>query len=91
MVITAVDAFFFLFLDRLGVRRLEAFFAALIAIMAVTFGYMFWDVAPPIGHIAERLFVPKLPEKYVTVAVGIVGAVIMPHNLYLHSALVQSR
>jgi len=44
VVITAVDAFFFLFLDRLGARRLEAFFGLLIAVMAVSFGYMFWWV-----------------------------------------------
>jgi NRAMP (natural resistance-associated macrophage protein)-like metal ion transporter len=49
------------------------------------------DIKPSAGHIFERLIIPKLPPQYVTVAVGIVGAVIMPHNLYLHSALVQSR
>jgi natural resistance-associated macrophage protein len=91
VVITAVDAFFFLFLDRLGARRLEAFFGLLIAVMAGSFGYMFWDASPSIGHILKRLAVPRLPASDVTVAVGIVGAVIMPHNLYLHSALVQSR
>jgi len=49
------------------------------------------DAAPSISHILRRLAVPRLPASDVTVAVGIVGAVIMPHNLYLHSALVQSR
>jgi natural resistance-associated macrophage protein len=91
VVITAVDAFLFLFIDRLGARRLEAFFAVLIGVMAVSFGYIFFDIKPSAGHIFERLIIPKLPPQYVTVAVGIVGAVIMPHNLYLHSALVQSR
>jgi natural resistance-associated macrophage protein 2 len=41
VVITAVDAFLFLFIDRLGARRLEAFFAVLIGVMAVSFGYIF--------------------------------------------------
>lgn len=91
VIITAVDSFLFLFLDRFGVRRLEAFFAALIAIMAVTFGGMLVDARPPIKTIIESLIIPRLPAKDVTVAVGIVGAIVMPHNLYLHSALVQSR
>jgi Mn2+/Fe2+ NRAMP family transporter len=49
------------------------------------------DARPPIKTIIESLIIPRLPAKDVTVAVGIVGAIVMPHNLYLHSALVQSR
>ncbi|MEQ2195583.1 hypothetical protein XENOCAPTIV_015097, partial [Xenoophorus captivus] len=61
-------------------RRLEAFFGLLITIMAITFGY-------------EGMFVPYCEgcgPVQLTQAVGVVGAVIMPHNIYLHSALVKS-
>lgn len=44
-------------------------------LQAVTFGYMFVDAAPPVGTILESLAIPRLPEKDVKVAVGIVGAV----------------
>lgn len=62
-----------------------------MAAQAVTFGYMFVDARPSLATVFESLIIPRLPAKDVTVAVSIVGAVIMPHNLYLHSALVQSR
>ncbi|GAB5573777.1 natural resistance-associated macrophage protein 2 isoform X1 [Prionailurus iriomotensis] len=73
VLITIADTFVFLFLDKYGLRKLEAFFGFLITIMALTFGY-------------ECCHTPQIEQ-----AVGIVGAVIMPHNMYLHSALVKSR
>lgn len=62
--------------------------------MAVTFGYEFAVVKPELGPIIKGSLIPWCPDCDSTVllqAVGIVGAVIMPHNLYLHSALVKSR
>lgn len=94
VLITIVDTFFFLFLDKYGLRKLEAFFGLLITIMAVTFGYEYVTVRPDQGALLKGMFVPYCEgcgSAQLLQAVGIVGAVIMPHNIYLHSALVKSR
>ncbi|XP_033825367.1 natural resistance-associated macrophage protein 2-like [Periophthalmus magnuspinnatus] len=94
VLITIVDTFFFLFLDKYGLRKLEAFFGLLIAVMAVTFGYEYVTVAPDQVSVLRGMFVPSCDgcgSAQLLQAVGIVGAVIMPHNIYLHSALVKSR
>ncbi|XP_014641944.1 PREDICTED: natural resistance-associated macrophage protein 2 isoform X3 [Ceratotherium simum simum] len=94
VLITIADTFVFLFLDKYGLRKLEAFFGFLITIMALTFGYEYITVQPSQSQVLRGMFVPgcsgcRTPQ--VEQAVGIVGAVIMPHNMYLHSALVKSR
>lgn len=91
--ITIFDTFTFLFLDKYGLRKLELFFGFLITTMAVTFGYEFAVVGPQAGDMAKGLipWCENCGSKELLQAVGIVGAVIMPHNLYLHSALVKSR
>uniref|UniRef100_A0A4W6C014 Solute carrier family 11 member 2 n=1 Tax=Lates calcarifer TaxID=8187 RepID=A0A4W6C014_LATCA len=94
VLITISDTFVFLFLDKYGLRRLEAFFGLLITIMAITFGYEYVTVGPDQGQLLMGMFVPYCKDcgpVQVGQAVGIVGAVIMPHNIYLHSALVKSR
>ncbi|GFU00299.1 natural resistance-associated macrophage protein 2 [Nephila pilipes] len=94
VLITIADTFTFLLLDKYGLRKLEAFFAFLISVMAITFGYEYFSAIPPQGDVIEGLFVPwcsHCDSNALLQAVGIVGAVIMPHNLYLHSALVKSR
>ncbi|XP_014481310.1 PREDICTED: protein Malvolio [Dinoponera quadriceps] len=96
VLITVVDTFTFLFLDKYGLRKLELFFGLLIAVMAVTFGYEYVYSKPPQLDVVRGMFVPwyggmNYDNKVLLQAVGIVGAVIMPHNLYLHSALVKSR
>uniref|UniRef100_A0A3Q2Z0Z2 Natural resistance-associated macrophage protein 2-like n=1 Tax=Hippocampus comes TaxID=109280 RepID=A0A3Q2Z0Z2_HIPCM len=94
VLITVVDTFAFLFLDKYGLRRLEAFFALLIAVMAVAFGYEYVTVRPDQSQLLMGMFVPSCQgcgAVQLGQAVGIVGAVIMPHNIYLHSALVKSR
>eukprot|EP00052_Salpingoeca_macrocollata_P024155 m.215120 g.215120 ORF g.215120 m.215120 type:complete len:555 (+) comp22199_c1_seq7:1534-3198(+) len=90
-VITAVDTFLFLFLEQYGLRKLEAFFAALITTMSITFGYMYVVSAPPQDKVLYGLAVPGCDSDAFEQAIGLVGAIIMPHNLYLHSALVLSR
>lgn len=70
-------------------RKLEAFFAALIFTMAVTFFIVFGIGAPNMAELGKGLVIPDIPRRAVMQAVGTVGAVIMPHNVYLHSALVQ--
>ncbi|KAM9321235.1 natural resistance-associated macrophage protein 2 [Gastrophryne carolinensis] len=94
VLITIIDTFFFLFLDKYGLRKLEAFFGFLITIMAVTFGYEYIRVGPDQGQLLKGMFFPYCEgcgAPQLEQAVGIVGAVIMPHNMYLHSALVKSR
>ena len=91
VIITIFDTFFFLFLDKYGLRKLELFFAFLITVMAVTFGYEFFRAPIDYIELLKGLFIPRVPQGNVTTAVGIVGAIIMPHNIYLHSSLVKSR
>ncbi|XP_064142750.1 natural resistance-associated macrophage protein 1 isoform X4 [Loxodonta africana] len=94
VLITIVDTFFFLFLDNYGLRKLEAFFGFLITIMALTFGYEYVVARPAQGELLRGLFLPSCSgcgQQELLQAVGIVGAIIMPHNIYLHSALVKSR
>ncbi|XP_058678240.1 natural resistance-associated macrophage protein 2 isoform X1 [Ammospiza caudacuta] len=94
VLITIADTFVFLFLDKYGLRKLEAFFGLLITIMALTFGYEYITVKPNQQKLLQGLFIPYCQDcgtPQLEQAVGIVGAVIMPHNMYLHSALVKSR
>ncbi|WOL12637.1 metal transporter Nramp2 [Canna indica] len=91
VVITALDCFIFLFLENYGVRKLEAFFGVLIATMAVSFAVMFGQTKPSGKELLIGVVVPKLSSSTIRQAVGIVGCIIMPHNVFLHSALVQSR
>nr|CAD7431350.1 unnamed protein product [Timema monikensis] len=94
VLITVIDTFTFLALDKYGLRKLEFFFGFLITIMAVTFGYEYVVAAPDQGQVMKGMFFPwceNCDSTALLQAVGIIGAVIMPHNLYLHSALVKSR
>eukprot|EP01134_Creolimax_fragrantissima_P007837 CFRG7837T1 len=91
VLITAADTFTFLFLDGYGIRRLEFFFYFLLAVMVVTFGAEYVISGPETGQVIEGILFPRLDHKLTSQAVGMIGAVIMPHNLFLHSALVQSR
>lgn len=89
--ISILDTFLLLYLQRLGIRKLEAFIIALIAIIGLCFWIEMMYVQPPLGDIAQG-FVPHIPDKAALyIAIGIIGATVMPHNLYLHSALVQTR
>ncbi|NXK53998.1 NRAM1 protein, partial [Chauna torquata] len=94
VLITIVDTLFFLFLDKYGLRKLEAFFGLLITIMALTFGYEYVVVKPAQTEVLKGIFLPYCPgcgREELLQAVGIVGAIIMPHNIFLHSSLVKTR
>ncbi|PIN18385.1 Mn2+ and Fe2+ transporters of the NRAMP family [Handroanthus impetiginosus] len=91
VVITALDCFIFLFLENYGVRKLEALFAFFIATMALSFAWMLGETKPNGGELLLGVLVPKLSSSTIQQAVGVVGCIIMPHNVFLHSALVQSR
>jgi len=88
-IITLLDTFTFLFLDSYGRRKLEFFFAFLIMTMAVTFGINYGAALPDQAEVAKGTIIPWLGNSdSLLQAVAAVGAIIMPHNLYLHSALV---
>jgi natural resistance-associated macrophage protein 2 len=89
--LTILDSFLFLFIHYYGVRKLEFFFLTLIAIMTVTFCANMIISKPDYGDLLYGLVVPTVPDGSLNAMLGLVGAVIMPHNLYLHSALVLSR
>ncbi|VUZ38902.1 unnamed protein product [Hymenolepis diminuta] len=94
VLITILDTLSFLLIDNYGLRKLELFFGFLISVMALTFGYEYIIVAPNQAQVLRGFFVPSCPNcgwAEVEQAVGIIGAIIMPHNFYLHSALVKSR
>lgn len=89
--ITVLDTFLLLFLQRLGMRRMEAFIIGLIGIVGLSFLVEILLASPSPKEIASG-FIPILHGKEALyIAIGIIGATVMPHNLYLHSALVQTR
>ncbi|PWA56302.1 metal transporter Nramp2 [Artemisia annua] len=91
VLITALDCFIFLFLENYGVRKLEAAFACFISIMGLSFSWMFFDTNPSGKELLLGLLIPKVGSKTVWKAVGLLGGIITPHNVFLHSAVVQSR
>lgn len=89
--ITVLDTFLLLYLQKLGMRKMEAFIIALVAIVAVCFLIQIILAKPLMGEMATG-FIPSFPtDEALYIAIGIIGATVMPHNLYLHSALVQTR
>ena len=90
VIITAFDTVIFLGIQNLGMRKFETFIMSLITIIGLCFIFELFLSKPDIVGIAGG-FAPRLPEGALYVAIGIIGATVMPHNLYLHSALVQSR
>ncbi|HEU0064199.1 MAG TPA: Nramp family divalent metal transporter [Flavisolibacter sp.] len=91
VLITILDTFLLLILQRLGIRKMEAFIIALIGIIGVSFLVEILLAKPDMKEVVKGL-VPSIPNKTALyIAIGIIGATVMPHNLYLHSALVQTR
>jgi Mn2+ and Fe2+ transporters of the NRAMP family len=91
VAITVLDTFVLLYLQRLGIRKMEAFILALVIVIGVSFLVQILMAKPSAAEIAEG-FIPSIPSnEALYIAIGIIGATVMPHNLYLHSALVQTR
>ena len=92
--ITALDVFLILALQRYGFRRLEAFIVALLVIIATCFAFELFWASPDWGGVATGL-IPTTQivtnPQMLYLAIGILGATVMPHNLYLHSSIVQTR
>ncbi|TPG39855.1 divalent metal cation transporter [Sphingomonas koreensis] len=94
VLLTAFDVLLILILQQYGFRKLEAFIVALLLVIAGCFAFELWASRPDLGAIGLGL-IPH--ARIVTdpamlyLAIGILGATVMPHNLYLHSAVVQTR
>ncbi|OZJ05072.1 hypothetical protein BZG36_02102 [Bifiguratus adelaidae] len=91
VLITSVDTFTFMLISRYGMRKLEALFMVFIATMAICFWIDMIASRPDIKDIFWGILIPNVPPNSTVQASGMLGAVIMPHNMFLHSALVMSR
>ncbi len=90
VIITGFDTMLFLVIQHFGIRKMEAFILMLVSTIGICFGIEIFLSQPVWGEVATG-FVPRLTSESLYVAIGILGATVMPHNLYLHSALVQTR
>ena len=91
-LIAGAGAFAILALQQRGFRRLEAAIAALAGVVLLCFGFEIFVAKPDAGDVAGHLFVPGFSgTESILLATGIIGATVMPHVVYLHSALTQKR
>lgn len=91
VLITLLDTFLLMFLINKGMRVMEAFILALISVIGVAFLIEMIYANPDSSELIKG-FVPSIPNSAALyLAIGIIGATVMPHNLYLHSSLVQTR
>jgi manganese transport protein len=92
VAITTFDVLMLLGLAKFGFRKLEAIVITLVATVAGCFMFQMFLAKPDYGMVAKGLLMPSLPDAdAVVISLGIIGATVMPHNLYLHSSIVQSR
>ncbi len=91
VLLTVLDTFILLVLQRYGIRKIEAFIIALIATISTSFLIELILAKPHLGEVVKGFIPTKMNSEALYIAVGIIGATVMPHNLYLHSALVQTR
>ena len=91
VLITVLDTFLLLFLINKGIRKMEAFIIVLVAIIGFSFIFEMIFAEPELDKVLYGL-IPSMPNSAALyIAIGIIGATVMPHNLYLHSSLVQTR
>ena len=92
--LTALDVLIILYLQHRGFRYVEALVVSLIILIAGSFAVELWLAKPNLGDVAAG-FVPSAAilgnQEMLYIAIGILGATVMPHNLYLHSSIVQTR
>jgi manganese transport protein len=91
VLITAADVLLLLFLQNRGIRKMEALIVSLVLTIGLCYLVEIFLAQPAWEEVVSGLAVPRLNRESLYVAIGILGATVMPHNLYLHSALVQSR
>ncbi|ASU35322.1 Nramp family divalent metal transporter [Mucilaginibacter xinganensis] len=89
--LTITDTVLMLFLMNKGMRKLEAFIMSMIFIIGVSFLIEMFIVGPDLAGVAKGFIPGNLSGSALYIAIGIIGATVMPHNLYLHSSLVQTR
>jgi len=89
--VTALDTLLLLLLLNRGMRALEAFIISLVLIIGVSFLLEMFIVGPVYSDVLKGFVPGKLNGEALYIAIGIIGATVMPHNLYLHSSLVQTR
>ena len=89
--ITVLDTFLLLYLQRLGIRKMEAFIITLVGIIGISFLIQIVMAKPDMIEVAKGFIPGPMGDEALYIAIGIIGATVMPHNLYLHSALVQTR
>jgi manganese transport protein len=89
--IAILAAFGILALQAFGFRQLEAVIAVLVGVIVFAFAFELLEVTPSPAAMSDHLFSPQLDSGAILIAVGIVGATVMPHVIYLHSALTQAR
>ncbi|OYD45423.1 iron/manganese transporter [Sphingobacterium cellulitidis] len=91
VLISFADTFLLLYLQKLGMRKMELFIIGLISLIGMCFMVEMFLAKPDFAEVATGL-IPSIPNSAALyIAIGIIGATVMPHNLYLHSALVQTR
>jgi manganese transport protein len=91
VTLTVLDTLIILVLQSYGMRKMEAFIVALVAVIGGAFFVEMVLAKPDMSELITG-FIPTLPnETALYIAIGIIGATVMPHNLYLHSSLVQTR
>jgi manganese transport protein len=91
-IIAGIGAFMILGLQRMGYRRLEAGITVLVGVVVASFVFELFDAGPDGGEVAKHLVLPGFSgTESLLLATGIIGATVMPHVVYLHSALTQRR
>jgi manganese transport protein len=91
-LIAGAGAFAILTLQQRGFRRLEAAITAMVGVVVASFGFVLLNAGPDGGEVARHLVVPGFAgTESILLATGIIGATVMPHVIYLHSALTQKR
>jgi manganese transport protein len=92
VLLTGADVLALLALLRFGFRKIEAIILVLVGTVAGCFALQIFLAHPDWGGVARGLVVPRLPNlEALYISLGILGATVMPHNLYLHSSVVQTR
>lgn len=89
--ITVLDTILLLFLLKKGMRTMEIFIVSMVFVVGVSFLFEMFIVEPNLIEVSKGLIPSKLDGTALYIAIGIIGATVMPHNLYLHSSLVQTR
>lgn len=91
VIISALDTFLLLFLMNYGIRKMEVFIISLVATIGLAFLAQMIIAQPVMSDVMSGFIPSTMNDTALYIAIGIIGATVMPHNLYLHSALVQTR